>query len=273
MTKGRVAAALSALLIGQSAHAGYVFNYTITPGVGALAGDNVFKFYARNDQTGDQAGSKSMIAAKVRYQSVGTGQPLVFEFKDLNSDGVPDANIEGIGMSEAKVTGTFLRIESTTPGALSDWSRAFSTPAGHMSRAGVVPTVNYASVIDFNAEGAELRRINQNDWADATQGLGRFYGAAVVPAGTDVKVSGMVAAEKGGIVSTGATAAAMALLDDAPLYQSLVDGAPVEGVPAAADAPLIYYPFSFVASAPEPATLGLLGIAIGATTLRRRARR
>ena len=66
MGQGRILGA-GALLLGvaPAAHAGFAINYTVTPGVDALAGTNVFRFYAKNDQTGEQLGSKSLLAMEI----------------------------------------------------------------------------------------------------------------------------------------------------------------------------------------------------------------
>jgi hypothetical protein len=270
MRKGRLfvgAAILSALT--SSAHAGFTFNYTVSPGIGALAGKNVFKFYATNDQTGEQAGSKGFIAAQVTFQSL--GGPLAFEMTDVDNDGIDDANIDGEGMSETDVRGTFLRIESDVAATSSSWFRAAYTPNGAFSLSGGNPSATYAALTQFSTEGVELRNANKG-WVDATQGLGRFFAAAVVPADTDtVKLTGRVAAEVGGIVST-----------SSPMPGGEIeypesggsDGETLDGpVGAAPDEPLKYVNFSITATVPEPATAGLIVAAVAAGLMRRRAAR
>ena len=240
------------------ARAGFVFNYTVTPGDGPLAGKDIFQFYAKNDQTGDQLGSKSLLAADIHFKPVG-GTPLTFDFRDVNGDLIPDANTAGSGMDEGNASGTFMRF-----GSYADWLEVFVRPTGNKSGGGNVPTVAYANVTDLNLVG-----FSQNKTLDATQGLGRFYGAAVVPIGVDVNVFGQVAAEKGGPVGTGA----------APVIDGDVDALLAAG--NVADAMLVaehsrdveqgpFFQFNFVASAPEPATIGLMGVAAMALLVRRR---
>jgi hypothetical protein len=259
MRNGFMAGCVVAVCLAAApARAGFVFNYTVTPGDGPLAGKNIFQFYAKNDQTGDQLGSKSLLAADIHFKPVG-GTPLTFDFRDVNGDLIPDANISGSGMDEGNVGGTFMRF-----GTYADWQEVFVRPVGNKSGGTTVPIVAYANVNDLNLVGFSL-----NKTLDATQGLGRFYGAAVVPIGVDVNVFGQVAAEKGGPVGTGA----------APLVGDDVDALLASG--DVSDAMLVsersrgveqgpFFQFNFVASAPEPATTGLMGVGTIAVLLRRR---
>ena len=256
MKVGKIAAgALAALILAPAAHAGFQFNYTVTPGTGALAGDNIFRFYARNDQTGDQAGSKSLLASDIHFKT--QGQPLVFDFRDVNNDSRVDANVSGLGMDESNITGTFMRY-----GDYADWLTAFVRPVGDRGSSTNDAQVAYGNVTDFNVAG-----FSANKALDATQGLGRFYGAAVVPAGVDVTVVGQVAAEKGSATGTGA-----APLDPAELLvaaESTTALVSAEAAAAVEQGP--FYQFSFTATAPEPGAITLL--AAPALTLLRRRRR
>lgn len=258
MKKGKLVVGFACALMAQSALAGFQFNYTVAPGVGPLAGKNIFRFYARNDQTGDQAGSKSLLASDIHFQT--QGQPLTFDFRDVDNDGRVDANVSGLGMDETNITGTFNRY-----GTSADWLEVYVRPVGNRGSATNNATVAYANVTDFNITG-----FSQNKALDATQGLGRFYGAAVVPAGTDVHVFGQVAAEKGGVVGTGAAAlfSGSDLLSTDPGMSALLSAetsANVEQGP--------FFPFSFTATAPEPGTIGVLGLIGTGMMARRRARR
>ena len=243
---GLVCAAAAAA--ASTARAGFMFNYTAAPGSGSLSGMNVFNFYALNDQTGPQAGSHSLLAMSVTYATA--GQPFKFDFRDSDGDGLADANVYGNGFDETNATGTYLRF-----GSYADWlafvpkDNTFSTKAGAAN-----PVANYANVTSFKVEG-----FSQNKTLDATQGFGRYFGTAVVPAGVDVTVSGKVAAELGG-VATGS----------APMDIEAWPGFPTPD-PAAAIQQGPDFPFSFTATAPEPATFGLLGVA-GIAALRRRRR-
>jgi hypothetical protein len=261
MKTGRILAGVVVALsfLPAVARAGFQFNYTVTQGTGALAGKNIFRFYALNDQTGDQAGSKSLLASDIHFTT--QGQPLVFDFRDVDNDQRVDANVSGLGMDENNVTGTFMRY-----GTYTDWVEAFIRPVGNRGSATNNATTAYASVTDFNMAG-----FSQNKALDATQGLGRFYGAAVVPAGTNVNVFGKVAAESGGAAGTGA-----APLDSSGIESLLLDSTTTQLLAAEAAAGVEqgpFYNFSFVASAPEPGTIGLLGLAGTLMIARRRARR
>jgi hypothetical protein len=257
MKKGFLAVVLVCALMAESAWAGFVFNYTVMPGAGALAGKNIFKFYALNDQTGEQAGSKALLASDIHFKSL--GQPLVFNFRDVDNDEIVDANVSGLGMDETSVTGTFMRY-----GTSADWQEVFVSPSGNRGSATNDATSKYANVTDFNLAGFSL-----NKALDATQGLGRFYGAAVVPAGTDVNVFGRVAAEQGGVVGTGA-----APLETSGIDSSLTDPATTSLLSAEAASSVTqgsFYNFSFVATAPEPGTVGI--IAVGGMLMMARRRR
>jgi hypothetical protein len=258
MKKGSLmAVGLACALMAESAWAGFVFNYTVMPGTGALTGKNIFKFYALNDQTGDQLGSKSLLASDIHFQTV--GQPLTFNFRDVDNDERLDANVSGLGMDENNVTGTFNRY-----GTSADWNEFYVRPVGNRGSATNDATTAYANVTDFNITG-----FSQNKALDATQGLGRFYGAAVVPVGTDVHVFGQVAAEKGGVVGTGAALPDGAdLLSSDPAMSSLLSAEAAASVEQGA-----FFPFSFTATAPEPGTIGILGLAGTLMMARRRARR
>jgi hypothetical protein len=247
------------LFLSRATEAGFVFNYTVTPGVGALAGKNVFKFYARNDGTGEQLGTKALLASDIHFRTV--GQPLYFDFRDVDNDERDDANVAGLGMDENTVTGTFMRY-----GTYNEWQPGFISPSGNRSTATSDARIKYANVTDFNVQSFSL-----NKALDATQGLGRFYGAAVVPAGTDVNVFGRVAAEAGGVVGTGAAPVESLGID------SLITDAGTASLLAAEAAASVeqgsFYSFSFVATAPEPGTVGVLGLAGTLMLARRRSRR
>jgi hypothetical protein len=244
MGKQWVWAGVSSLFLAAgSAQAGFDFNYTVTPGTGALSGNNIFKFYAKNDQSGDQIGSKTLLVFDIHIKPL--SQSLLFDVStDVDGDGNPDVNVAGKGMDENNVTGTFLRV-----GTYDNFAIAVTSPKPYNSAGGANPIAAYTNVTDFNLVGLVLGPANA---PDATQGLGAFYGAAVVPTGVDVNVAGMVAAEVGGIVGTPS-----ALPADVPA------GAP------AGQGPDFF--FNFVAQAPEPGSLTVLGIGgVGLISRRRR---
>jgi hypothetical protein len=250
-----------ALFLSPSAHAGFVFSYTVMPGAGALAGKDIFKFYARNDQTGEQLGTKALLASDIHFKTA--GQPLYFDFRDMDNDERDDANVAGLGMDENTVTGTFMRY-----GTYNDWQPGFISPSGNRGTATSDARIKYANVTDFNVASFSL-----NKALDATQGLGRFYGAAVVPAGTDVNVFGRVAAEAGGVVGTGA-----APLEAAGIDSSFIADTATTSLLAAEAAASVeqgaFFNFNFTATAaPEPGTIGVLGLAGTLMMARRRARR
>lgn len=232
----------SSILATASARAGFDFTYTVTPGTGTLTGDNIFKLYARNDQSGEQLNSKKLLALDIHFKPLSGS--LIFDFSDADGDSLPDANVGGYQMDENTITGTFMRT-----GAYQDWFIAHTTPAPYSSKSGN-PVSAFASVSDLELVGVVLGPANA---PDATQGAGAFYGAAVVPAGVDVQIVGLVAAEYGGISGT---PAALPGWDDA-------QGAPPAQGPN--------FNFDFIAKAPEPGSLAIVGF--GATLLMGRRRR
>jgi hypothetical protein len=111
------------------------------------------------------------------------------------------------------------------------------------------PQQNFAAVTDLYAAG-----FSQNKTLDATAAPGQLYAIAVVDAGVDVSVSGRVGAEQGPAFTPQFADEGMAL---AP------PSAPIGGA-----APL--FPFSFVARAPEPGSVALIGVGAIALLVRRR---
>src|SRR4051812_26958558 len=116
----------SLFLFSGRAQAGFDFNYTVTPGTGALAGDNIFAFYARNDQSGEQLNSKKLLVFDIHFKPA--SQSLLFDFTDTDGDSLPDANVSGKGMSESNITGTFMR---TGPYDL--WNAVIVHPSPYLS--------------------------------------------------------------------------------------------------------------------------------------------
>ena len=254
MKMGRIAAGIVAgLALAPAAHGAFQFNYTVTPQSGALAGKNLFKFYAFNDQRGEQAGSHSLLVMEVHFKT--QNQPFGFDFRDTDGDTKSDANIFGKDFDETNAASTFMRI-----GSYSEWIPVLPNPNTFSTKAGAAdPAQNYSNVTDFLVSG-----FSTNKALDATQGLGRFYGAALVPAGVDINVVGKVAAEVGGVSGTGA-----APLEDPSLLDA---SSPLELALAQAQvSPGPDYFFNFTATAPEPGALSLL--AVPALTLLRRRRR
>jgi hypothetical protein len=256
MRKGWIltAVAVVALFAGRS-QAGFVFTYTVEPTTIQGSLKNVFKFYARNDQQGDQAGSKSLLAISVHLKP--QGQPLAFNFQDLNGDGIVDADVSGKDQSSGNVTGSFVRV-----GSYADWLPVWVRPQGDQSGGGFVPTTAYSNVTDLWIEG-----FSQNKALDATVAPGQFYAAAVAPLGVNIDVVGMVAAEKGGIASTltGETVQQMVENEGVSLEFATQLTQNLEVGPN--------FSFSFTAVAPEPSGVGLVALAGAGVLARRRARR
>jgi hypothetical protein len=268
MKKGILAVVLMcALMAAESAEAGFQFNYTVMPGTGALEGTNIFKFYAKNDQTGEQLNTHLLLGISGTMQSLGGGA-FTFDRRDIDGDGLNDVNVKGMGISESDITGTFLRI-----GLFSDWDLGVPEvsilPAKPYSKNGNPSAFN--STLSWGLDGVNLAANTNPSTLEAAQGLGAFFGAAVVPVGSDVKVSGRLAAEKGGVVIGGA----------APLPSSDLDALLSSGVSPALNSIIAasnvevgtFVPFSFTATAPEPGTIGLMATCIAGALLRRRARR
>jgi hypothetical protein len=261
MGQGRIFGAGALLLLAPAAHAGFAINYTVTPGVDALAGKNVFKFYAKNDQTGEQLGSKSLLAMEITFQT--QGQPFTFDFRDTDGDGQADANVFGKDFTEAAVPATFMRF-----GEYADWVSVLPAANKFSTKAGANPTANFTGQSTFQVTG-----FSQVKTLDATQDNGLFFGGAVVPAGVDVHVFGQMAAEKGGASGTGSSAAAA----DAAI--ALLAGPEATSAFVAAEAAAAveqgkFVPVEVLATAPEPAAFGLLGLgALAGLSSRRRTRR
>src|SRR5688572_11152298 len=97
----RTIAVAAVFALAGTARAGFTFNYTVTPGSGDLAGKNVFNLYAKNDQKGEQYGSRSLLVAEITFQSLGSEPtPFVFDFRDVDGDGLADANVFGYDFEE-----------------------------------------------------------------------------------------------------------------------------------------------------------------------------
>jgi hypothetical protein len=261
MDKGCLFAAavsVSALLLAPAAHAGFTINYTVTPGVDALAGNNVFRFYAKNDGTGEQLNTKSLLAMEITFQT--PGQAFKFDFRDTDGDALPDANVFGKDFSETIAPATFMRF-----GQYPDWISVLPNANTYSTKAGANPTANYTGKSSLQVTGFSTVKT-----LDATQGQGLFFGAAVVPDGVDIHVFGQMAAEKGGPSGTGASLAA-----DAPIQ--LLAGPEATTAFIAAEAAAVveqgkFVPVEVFATAPEPGTVALLGIGLSPTLLRRRRR-
>jgi hypothetical protein len=261
MKKGFALAGVASVLLMSAnvSEAGFKLNYTVAAGTGSLAGKNIFSFYAKNDQTGEQAGTKLLLAMDMHFKIA--SQSFTFDFRDNDRDGLPDANVFGKGFDQTNAAATFLRF-----GSSDDWSGVWPSTTTYSTAEGANPTVSYAAVTDFNVAG-----FSQNRTHDATVGLGLFFGAAVVPAGLDVHAFGQMGAEKGGGVVAGPS-----LAPDAPLELTAGPEATAAFLSAEAAATVEqgkFVPVDVVATAPEPGTFGLLGVVTGAALGARRRRR
>jgi hypothetical protein len=265
MKKGFLAVGLVCALVTGSARAGFQFNYTVTSGTGALEGTYIFKFYAKNDQTGEQLNTHLLLGVSGTMQSLGGA--FTFDRRDIDGDGLNDVNVKGSGISESNITGSFMRI-----GLFSDWDLGVPEnsilPAKPYSKNGNPSAFN--STTSWGLDGVNLAANTNPSTLEAAQGLGAFFGAAVAPAGSDVKVSGRLAAEKGGVVIGGSAPlpsdpAALVGTGISPELSSIIAASNLEvGT---------FVPFSFTATAPEPGTLSVMGICTIGALLRRRRRR
>jgi hypothetical protein len=251
------AAAVAVLSFGSSARAGFQINYTVTPGSGDLAGKNLFEFYARNDQTGEQAGSKSLLAMEITFQSQPAGRPFTFDFRDIDGDGQADANVFGKDFDQSNAAATFMRF-----GTYPDWISVLPRTNTYSTKAGANPQQSYG-----NLDNIQVTGFSQNKALDATQGMGQFFGAAVVDQGVDIHVFGQMAAEKGGPSGTGSS-----LAQSAPVVTLLAGPQATSALLSAESAASVeqgaFVPVDIVASAPEPGTLGLLAL-VGAAMVAR----
>jgi hypothetical protein len=267
MKKGFLAVGMMCALMTGSARAGFQFNYTVTSGTGALEGTNIFKFYAKNDQTGEQLNTHLLLGVSGTMQSLGGGA-FTFDRRDVDGDGLVDANVKGLGISESNITGSFMRI-----GLYSDWDLGVPEvsilPAKPFTKTGGNPSA-FNSTLSWGLDGVNLAANTNPSTLEAAQGLGAFFGAAVVPAGSDVKVSGRLAAEKGGVVIGGSAP----LPSDPEALVGAGISPELNSIIAASNLEVgTFVPFSFTATAPEPGTIGLMASCVAGALMRRRARR
>jgi len=254
----RTIAVAAVFALAGTARAGFTFNYTVTPGAGDLAGKNVFNLYAKNDQKGEQYGSKSLLVMEVHFKTQGT--PFTFDFRDTDGDAQADANVFGKDFDDANGRSTFMRI-----GSYPEWLSVLPATNTYSTKAGANPQQSYSNVSDFLVSGFSM-----NKALDATQGMGRFFGTAVVPDGVDINVFGKVAAEVGGIAEPGTETGSLAKGDAtlAAMMEEEWDRAVARGAPRAPTSPGPDFHFNFVAVAPEPS--GLLAMGLAAVVMGRR---
>lgn len=248
MTLAAVAAAL--LLCAAPARAGFLWSYDVEAGTGTLADKLIFRFYGKNDQTGEQADSRSLYGYDLTWTA--SGGKFAIDFRDVDGDGLDDANVFGKDLDFAAPTATFTRLGDYA----SQWY-PFTMPKSNTTKAGIRPA-NPTAVADFT-DISVLRAITFNRGAlDATQGRGLLYAVAVVDnTVSQITVVGQAGAEKGG--ATGTPAAPFGYIPD--------DGGPLGAEPVYEPGEQI--PVSFVALAPEPGALLPLAL-VGLALLRRR---
>ncbi|HYE20519.1 MAG TPA: PEP-CTERM sorting domain-containing protein [Tepidisphaeraceae bacterium] len=243
------------------AHADFVISHTLETGSGSLTGYHIYRFYGRNTQSGINPTSKTLTA--VDFTIISLGQPFKYDIREQNGDGVNDVNLGGFGRTDANPIGTWVKI-----GPDADVFATFAVPtqtAGMTSQPGYDPVAYYTGRTNIR-----VVTINARDRRpDATTGIGARFATVIVPLGSDVILSGEMADELG--VSGSTDVAATLDRWAAPDFGALPEGAALDSPPPTPNTPGFFQVPQYLAQAPEPGSLALLGI--GAVVgCRRRAR-
>jgi len=214
--------------------ADFIINHTRTEGTGSLTGYHIYRFYAKNTQSGMHPTSTTLTGLDFTVQSL--GQPFKFDLRDTNGDDLIDVNLTGIGQTDAAPTGTFMRIGSTSGTLIT-----IPVPStAKLESTGTYDAVAYyTGRTDFRL--ATVKTVDSRP--DATTGLGARFAVVIVPLGSSVRLSGEVGDEQGvaGSTDTGEL--------NVPDLDSSADTAGFFQIP------------EYIAQAPEPGALALLGVA------------
>jgi len=208
-------AVVCAFLMAGSAQAAQVFggfqvDHTKTAGTGTLAGFDIYQFFALNLGTGPQTGTTRLVAIEMAgFANVNDPNTNIkFDFRDLDSDGVNDANVlgSGINLTQTDTTGSFVRVGAFTPNP----GDAGFDPVGRLSAdpdTGTTvrdPQTIFANKKSFRVVGFA----NPGALATPAQnsGKGAFFMEVVVPTGAVPKAVGKLSAESGPSVDIDYTA-------------------------------------------------------------------
>lgn len=206
--KAKALIAAAALLIGaQAAHAGWTFTEVVVQDP-ALPGFDVHQYYAKLDPSGAEAGATGLQSVDATLTS---NNDMKFKFIDTNQDGIPDAAINGNGITDTVARaatsanlGTFIRSGDPTGGP---FFPATVDPAVYQSvdidgdgvaDPGGDPAVAYAHVKSFRVAGIAQ---GGKDPKAVTDAKGSLFGLAVVPTGSTVTFTGSLAADSGPITN------------------------------------------------------------------------
>jgi hypothetical protein len=159
-----------------------------------LAGFEIHRFVAINNSVAEMAGTTRLRSIDATLSVTGAGY-LKLDFRDLDFDGVPDANILGVGVHPAMPSGSYIRV-----GGAAVFVADSVLPAGG----------NSDSDGDYEADGqpsqmaaftTDLRSIqvvgSQPAENSPTATEGRLFATAIVPTGTEFRAFGTLAAETG----------------------------------------------------------------------------
>jgi hypothetical protein len=177
------------------ANAGFVISSTREDGSGGNAGFDVIKFFAKNDGL-DGTGTQLQSVDITLSLPTSPNSNLKVDFRDIDFDGEPDANVLGGGAFPiANPPGTYIRV-----GGAASFNTATAPPnANSDPDADGVPN-RQPSQDPFYTNLKTLRVAGFNPTAPAaTTGLGAQFAAAVVPDGVTVLAAGGVAGTTGAI--------------------------------------------------------------------------
>ncbi len=206
--RAKILISAAALMIGaQAAQADWSFSEKVVQDA-ALPGFDIHQYFAKLSPTGADAGALGLQSVDGVITS---DQDLKFKFIDTNQDGIPDAAINGNGITDnvarsAAISnlGTFIRAGDPTGGS---FFPATVDPAVYQSvdidgdgvaDAGGDPAAAYAHVKSFRVAGIAQGGKDPKAVSDTS---GSLFGYAVVPTGAKVTFVGSVAADQGAITN------------------------------------------------------------------------
>jgi len=155
-------------------------------------GNDVVVFRALNDGVGGTGTALQTIDVT----ETAVGRPLVFDFKDFNFDGNPDANVRGAtfgfpnSQADAQPTGSFIRLGDFGQMTLVS---ASPQPTDSSSANPTGPTQAYGNTSTFRIQGAVLAPTTPPS-ANPTPAP---FAVAVVAPGTPVQISGTLIGNQG----------------------------------------------------------------------------
>lgn len=253
---GLIGGVLGLCLAPMTASANFVISHTAEAGAGSLTGYHIYRFYALNTQTGLNPTSKELAGIDITMKALGGSHK--YDIQDLNSDGLNDVNLYGVGMTGANALGSFMRVGSEAQASTGFYVTNF-TPN--------LSTVSQDAVAYFAARDSfrviVVNRLGQrpNATAAATGGIGTLFGVAVVPLNTGVQLTGEIADDISAAPLPAEGVPGMPIA--APIPTDPMAGDPVAATPG-------WVQVNYTAQVPEPTSIAMLALASGAVMLRRR---